>query len=120
LTRDRQHRGKQAETLAKDYLRNKGLELLQANYHCRGGELDLVMLDRDTLVFIEVRLRTNNAYGSAAESVTANKRDKLRYAALHFIAGRPELGSMPVRFDVIALSELQIDDDCWIKGAFGA
>jgi putative endonuclease len=120
LTSRRLSRGKQAELLALDYLLGNGLELLHQNYYCRGGELDLVMREGKALVFVEVRLRTSAGYGSAAESITAGKRDKIRHAALHFMANRPELAGLPARFDVIALSELRIDDNCWIRNAFDA
>ena len=119
MTADRRTQGKRAEQLAKTWLQARGLVLVQANYHCRMGELDLVMREADTLVFVEVRLRRSTAYGSAAESVTRSKQDKLRQAALHFIASRPDLASLAVRFDVIALSGMRIEDSCWIRNAFG-
>ena len=86
MTADRRTQGKRAEQLAKAYLQTRGLEFIQANYHCRMGELDLVMREADSLVFVEVRLRRSTAYGSAAESVTRSKQDKLWQAALHFMA----------------------------------
>lgn len=120
MSREHRAHGKQAEKLALDFLESRGLKLIEENYHCRLGELDLVMRDGNFLVFVEVRLRRNPNFGSAAESVTRNKQDKLWRAALHFTASRPELASLPVRFDVIALSDMRIDDNCWIKNAFGA
>lgn len=120
MIRDRRARGQQAEKMALEFLKSRGLKLIEENYYCRLGELDLVMRDNDSLVFVEVRLRRNPGFGSAAESVTRNKQDKLWRAALHFTASRPDLASLPVRFDVIALSDMQIDDNCWIKNAFGA
>lgn len=120
MSRERRAQGKEAEKLAQEFLVSRGLKLVEANYYCRLGELDLVMRDKDSLVFVEVRLRRNPDFGSAAESVTRNKQDKLWRAALHFMASRPDLASLPVRFDVIALSDMRIDDSCWIKNAFGA
>lgn len=120
MSREHRVQGNQAEKLALEFLESRGLKLIEGNYHCRLGELDLVMRDGNFLVFVEVRLRRNPNFGSAAESVTRNKQDKLWRAALHFTASRPELASLPVRFDVIALSDMQIDDNCWIKNAFGA
>lgn len=120
MSRDRRAHGKEAEKLAQEFLVSRGLKLVEANYYCRLGELDLVMKDKNSLVFVEVRLRRNPDFGSAAESVTRNKQDKLWRAALHFTASRPDLASLPVRFDVIALSDMRIDDSCWIKNAFGA
>jgi putative endonuclease len=120
LTADKRAQGKRAEQLAQAYLQTRGLQFIQSNYHCRMGELDLVMREADTLVFIEVRLRRSTAFGTAAESVTRRKQDKLWRAALHFMASRPDLASLAVRFDVIALSGMAVEDSCWIRNAFGA
>ncbi|MCJ7558069.1 MAG: YraN family protein [Gammaproteobacteria bacterium] len=120
MTTDKRTQGRQAEQLAKAYLQTRGLQFIQANYHCRMGELDLVMREADTLVFVEVRLRRSTAFGTAAESVTRSKQDKLWQAALHFTASRPDLASLAVRFDVVALSGMTVDDSCWIRNAFGA
>ena len=62
-------KGLQYEELARDYLLNQGLTLHLQNYHCRFGEIDLIMLDKETLVFIEVRFRQNEDYGSSIETV---------------------------------------------------
>lgn len=78
------------------------------------------MRDGESVVFVEVRLRRNRAFGSAAESVDQRKQDKLMQAALHFMAAEPALAALPVRFDVMALSNLRVDDSCWIKNAFDA
>jgi len=110
--------GRQAEQLALDFLRGRGLELLARNYRCRRGEIDLVMREGQTVVFVEVRLRRRGGYGTAADSVTAAKRDKLIHSALHFLGARPGLAGRPVRFDVMALSALRVDEDCWIRNAF--
>ena len=120
MSSDKRTQGKRAEQLAKAYLQTRGLKFIQSNYHCRMGELDLVMRELDTLVFVEVRLRRSAAFGTAAESVTRAKQDKLRCAALHFMASRPDLASLAARFDVIALSSMAVEDSCWIRNAFGA
>lgn len=112
--------GQQAEDLALAYLEFQGLQLLARNYHFRLGEIDLVMRDGEALVFVEVRLRQGRGHGSAAESVTAGKQDKLIRGALHFLGTRPELADLNVRFDVLALSELRVDESCWIRNAFDA
>ena len=69
-----------AEQLAATFLVQKGLKLVTQNYHCRFGEIDIVMMDAKTLVFIEVRLRTNSQFGDAAASITPQKQQKIRLA----------------------------------------
>lgn len=120
MSSSRQARGRDAEDRALAFLQSRGLALLRRNYHCRLGELDLVMQDGNVLVFVEVRLRRNRGFGTAAESVDQHKQDKLMQAALHFMAAEPALSGLPVRFDVMALSNLRVDDSCWIKNAFDA
>jgi len=112
--------GQRAEDLALAYLESRGLRLLARNYHFRLGEIDLIMRDGETLVVVEVRLRQGGGHGSAAESVTRDKQDKLIHGALHFLGARPELDQLQVRFDVLAMSELQVDESCWIRSAFDA
>jgi putative endonuclease len=114
--------GDDAESLALAYLQRQGLVLVQRNYrlaggpHARGAELDLILRERDgTLVFVEVRARTDARHGGAAASVGAAKRASLVLAARHFLlrfASPP-----PCRFDVVAFDgdELQ-----WLRGAFDA
>ena len=69
--------GHQAEQLALDYLQSHGLRLLERNFRGRFGEIDLIMLDGHTLVFIEVRLRKSKNFGGAEQSITASKQNKL-------------------------------------------
>ena len=69
--------GKLAEKKACDYLQQQGLKLIEKNYYCRSGEIDLIMLDKQELVFIEVRYRKSRTFGSAAESIDARKRNKI-------------------------------------------
>ncbi len=107
--------GKEHEQQAADYLRQQGLKLLTQNFHAYRGELDLVMLDRKTLVFVEVRFRKNSAYGSAAETVTYKKQQRLVMAAQHYLQTNRQHCHLPCRFDVIAINSTKID---WIKNAF--
>ena len=114
-----QRRGKQFEDLACKHLRRHGLKLITRNYRCRRGEIDLVMRDRQSLVFVEVRYRRQARYGSASESVNWHKQQRLIAAAEHYLLH--EAGSQPAaRFDVIAISgdgaELELE---WIANAFG-
>jgi putative endonuclease len=108
--------GTRAETLAADYLQARGMRLLERNYRCRLGEIDLILADGSALVFVEVRLRRNPGYGGAAASITAAKRQRILRAARHYLAGKPE----PLcRFDVVLLDSLTPDRIEWIKDAFG-
>ena len=107
-------KGQQYEDLALDYLRKQGLELIARNYKCKWGELDLLMLEQDTLVIVEVRYRKNARYGSAVESVTANKQARIVAATKHYIMSNKI--NQPMRFDVLAITgDIQPD---WIKNAF--
>ena len=108
--------GKLAEALVADYLQLRGLRLLERNYSCRMGEIDLILCDGPALVFAEVRLLRNLDYGGAAASITAAKRQRILRAARHYLSGRPE---RPCRFDVILLDALDPDRIEWIKDAFG-
>lgn len=95
-------RGAAAERAARAWLERHGLRLRHANYRCRWGEIDLVMEDGDTLVFVEVRYRNSARYGGAAASVDAAKQQRLARAAADYLSrlrGRPPAS----RFDVVAL-----------------
>lgn len=115
-------RGIDAESACCEYLRKQGLKLLTRNYNGRRGELDLVMQDNDTIVFIEVRYRKNNAFGGALESITYSKQEKLRLTAEQYLQQETSLNSG--RFDVVAMAKkLQNNDSSeytfeWIKNAF--
>jgi len=110
--------GKQAENLACHYLQKKGFSLLQANYLCNQGEIDLVMKDNDQLVFVEVRYRKNNHFGSGAETVDSRKQRKLISAANHYLTTNKKHHSA-CRFDVISISgKLCQENIHWINNAF--
>lgn len=118
--RARKDAGAAAEAAALEYLLARGLKPIARNYRCRGGELDLVMLDGKTLALIEVRYRASADFGGAAASVTWRKQRRLILAARHLLMTRKELRHYPARFDVVALSgadrrSLHIE---WIKAAF--
>jgi putative endonuclease len=98
------NRGAAAEALAAEFLATRGLTIIARNYRCRGGEIDLIARDRETLVFVEVRLRSGAAFGGAAASITPAKRRRLKRAAGHYLAA---LGCEPqCRFDAILLDAL--------------
>lgn len=113
--------GPEAEQLALAYLSAHGLHLLARNWRCKLGELDLVMLDGDTVVFVEVRHRQHTAWGGALESVDARKRRKLRRTAEHFLQRIGRWSNNPCRFDVVAFSGQQNPahaEPDWIQNAF--
>ncbi len=119
----RHHRGRRAEQQVCTYLQRQGLELLTRNYRCRQGEVDLVMRHADSIVFIEVRYRHRQHYGSAAESVDWHKQQKLIHCASYFLQQHPRLARLPARFDVAAVSPGPAEDrPCihWIQDAFPA
>ena len=106
--------GKKAEDVACNFLLQNGLSLIEKNYQCRYGEIDIIMQDCDTLVFIEVRYRSTMNYGGAEASVDNNKRQKLVFTANHYIQ-RNHI-SQPMRFDVVAIYPNQPPN--WITNAF--
>ncbi|MDX1515010.1 MAG: YraN family protein [Gammaproteobacteria bacterium] len=114
-------RGQWAEAVARDFLQSKGLKLLASNYRCRHGELDLIMRDRTTIVFVEVRYRRSDGFGSAAESVTSNKQRRLIATARHYLQHTGPKEDPACRFDVLAIGEnAGVPAVDWIKDAFDA
>ena len=113
---DGQSSGRLAEDQAARFLERRGLAVLARNVRCRGGELDLVCRDGKTLVFVEVRLRRNAAYGGAAESITTRKQQRVVLAARHYLATHPQ-SERACRFDCVLLDGETID---WVRDAFAA
>lgn len=109
--------GGQAEALAATYLQQRGLKFVTNNYHCRFGEIDLIMRDNKTLVFVEVRLRKHSAFGGAAGSITATKRQRLVQTAQHYLQ---QHGETACRFDAVLMRSLDLNEIEWIKNAFDA
>ncbi|SDX07156.1 YraN family protein [Thiocapsa roseopersicina] len=106
--------GDAKERLAEDYLKRRHLQPIVRNHRCRFGEIDLVMRDGATLVFVEVRYRRSERFGTAAETVDRRKQQRLTAAASHYLQAHPTV--LPCRFDVVAVSgEDRIE---WIKNAF--
>ena len=123
---DRRTQGAQVEALARDFLQRHGLRPVAANANYRGGELDLVMRDGHTLVFVEVRYRRSagsaaTGFGGGAASVDISKRRKLVHAASQFLAAHREFSRAPCRFDVIdASGRAEAPDFAWLRDAFRA
>lgn len=114
-------RGQAAEDAALRFLESQGCTLLRRNYRCRRGEIDLVMRDRGSLVFVEVRARSSDAYGGAAASVGRSKQRRLVAAARHFLMTHPREARLPARFDVVAICGPGGDNSPhWIRAAFDA
>lgn len=110
-------RGEPAENLAVAFLEREGLRILERNYRCKMGEIDLIAKSGDTTIFVEVRARSSEAFGGAAASITAAKRARLIRAARHYLARHR--GDPACRFDVVLIrgAEQRVE---WLPGAFGA
>tara|TARA_R110002073_G_scaffold81001_1_gene194618 strand:- start:199 stop:537 length:339 start_codon:yes stop_codon:yes gene_type:complete len=110
-------KGSDAEEFAAAFLLGQNLVLLEHNYRCRFGEIDLIMRDGTTLVFVEVRMRRSETFGGAAASITASKQTKLLRTARHYLSGLN--GDPACRFDALLLSGVDGQKIEWIKDAFG-
>lgn len=119
LVSPRQQKGFHFEQLAKKYLCDQGLTLVKQNFWCPCGEIDLILKDKDVLVFTEVRFRTKAHHGSALESIHYNKQQKIIKTAKLFLLKHGLTERVSCRFDVIGLSSTnnQIQYQ-WIKNAF--
>jgi len=112
--------GNAAEDLAATHLERAGLRILMRNYRVRGGEIDCIALDGNTLVFVEVRLRRNTRFGGAAASIDNRKQQRIIHAARCYLLRYPRQAERPCRFDCILLGSLNTDQLEWIKDAFQA
>jgi putative endonuclease len=112
----KENTGAQAEVRAENYLVEQGLVKRAKNYRCKLGEIDLIMMHNDTLVFIEVRLRNHRQFANAAESVTISKQQKIIKTAQYYLQEHQLTDKVNCRFDVIAFSDK--GDPDWIKNAF--
>jgi putative endonuclease len=95
--------GKEGERVAEQYLKNKGYKLVERNYRCSVGELDLIVLDRRVVVFVEVKTRTGQGFGSPLEAVEFRKQKKMIQAAQYFLSEK-KLHQRDARFDVVGIS----------------
>lgn len=115
--------GEDAEAACCAYLRSQGLKLVDTNFSCRHGEIDIIMLDENMLVFVEVRFRKNNNFGGGLASITVAKQQKLRRTAELFLQQNTRYEN--ARFDVVSMSKnnqtsgnLQQYNFDWITNAF--
>ena len=111
-------RGHEKERLAHIWLERQGIRILTENFTCRGGELDLVGLEGETLVCFEVRHRARTSHGSAAESLTAAKLARLQRCFQYFVKRHPCYTNAPLRIDAI-LFEGEDETPQWIRNITG-
>jgi putative endonuclease len=115
----RKDAGTRAETEACRYLEARGLVLLEKNFRCRGGEIDLVMREGPVVALVEVRMRSSDRFGGAAGSVDWKKQKRLIVAARYLTLVRSEMRKHPLRFDVVTLEpEGSVLEIHWIRDAF--
>jgi len=113
-------KGQLTELLAQEFLTGQGLTFVERNYHCRQGEVDIIMLEGDTYVFIEVKYRKSNTYGGAIAAISASKQKKIKHCVTFYLhqVGLNEYNT-PCRIDVITLEgDINQPDINWIKNAF--
>jgi len=120
--------GAQKEQQAADWLQAQGFQILEQNYRCKGGEIDIIALSpsspksqanhETTLVFFEIKYRKNSQYGHPSEFVTPQKQHRITQCAQLFLLKNSTLNHLPMRFDVITFEGKQITPE-WIKNAFG-
>lgn len=115
-----QVKGRKGEEEACVFLAGKGLRVLEKNYMIRGGEIDIIARDGDTVVFVEVKRRSSLRKGRPAESVTPAKQRKIIMAALHYLK-KKKLHDLRLRFDVVEIVNSNGGTDIrLIENAFGA
>ena len=114
-----QHMGQQAETWVLTYLQKKGLQLVTRNFRCHRGEIDLILKDKEDLVFVEVRYRQHKNYGTSIETIDGIKQRKIIQSAEYYLYSQ-KLWEHPCRFDVVGVTHNLADkvEIVWEKNAF--
>jgi putative endonuclease len=112
--------GEHWESVAAQYLRERGLVIVARGYRCRMGELDIVCMDGDELVVVEVRARSRTAYADALGSIGHAKRSRILNATRHYLMRHPEAYGSAVRFDVVAIDGIGAAQPTinWVRNAF--
>lgn len=113
-------KGLRYENEARQYLEDCGLDWIESNYRCRFGEIDLVMIDRDSLCFIEVKFRHSMRFGGAASAISQAKQRKISKSAQNYLVQHSRYASCAMRFDAL-LIQRQADGNNqfnWIQNAF--
>jgi len=95
--------GKEGERIAEQYLKRKGYKVVERNYRCAAGEVDLIVLDRRVIVFVEVKTRTGHGFGTPLEAIQPRKQRKMMQAAQFFLSQK-KLHQRDARFDVVGIS----------------
>ena len=108
MSRQRLELGAAGEALVADWYRAHGYEVVETNWRCRQGELDLVVRKGRVLVFCEVKTRTTDAFGTPAEAVTREKRDRIRRLAAVYLEDAP-FRAREVRFDVAGILDGKLE-----------
>ncbi len=107
------------EKLAHKHLSRNGLKIVQKNYHCRFGEIDLILKDADTIVFAEVRYRSKTSHGGALETITKLKQKRLIKSAQVFLLENNLYERVAFRFDAVCIQGQNTKPEItWIKNAF--
>ena len=109
--------GKESEMNVCKFLEKNGLTLIEQNFRCLSGEIDLIMKDNQCIVFIEVRTRFSSQFGSAIESITKNKQKKIIKTAVFYLQKRRWFDKVNCRFDIVGVAGDQFE---WIPNAFDA
>lgn len=110
-----------AEEIAARYLSRQGLEVVSRNFRVRGGEIDLICEEGRTLVFVEVRLRSNSSFGGAAASITLRKQQRIILATQHWLSQHGDaFAKRDCRFDCVVMDALEESRIEWIRDAFTA
>ncbi|MEH6591703.1 MAG: YraN family protein [Halioglobus sp.] len=115
--------GNKFEDRATQLLAAQGLKILARNYAAKTGEIDIIALENNCLVFLEVRARSNRHYASAAASVDRRKQQRILRTAQYFLKANPKWAQAACRFDVIAFEPQNSTKELsanWIKSAFTA
>ncbi len=107
--------GLQAEQWAVQHLQQQGLKLITQNYRSRFGEIDIIMQDKDVLVFVEVRLRRNADFGGAAASIDTRKQQRIIQTAQQYLGSLKH--TPPCRFDAVLIDAVNKNFE-WLKNAF--
>ncbi len=111
--------GSKGEDLAVQYLKKKGFKVIERNYHCPAGEIDLIAREKNTLVFVEIKARSSSDFGLPQEAVDRFKQRKMIEAARTYLAERHLTEDIPARFDVVAIQLTPTGPDIeLIKDAF--
>ncbi len=120
LQANKQHaHGDAAEQFALQYLQRQGCILVERNFRCKVGEIDLIVQHQQDLVFVEVKYRQSHHYGSAASFVTTSKQRKIIKAAQHFLLTHKQWQNSPCRFDVVAVEKQPRKPHIeWLQSAF--